>query len=136
MSDETLFPMMPSEELVELIRETLDDKKGEDIVVMDLRERSVFTDYFVICTGRSTTHVASLADAVDQLASKPGVEVIGVEGLPEAQWVLLDFGDVLAHIFLAEQREYYALEKLWDDAHDAPDEEILERVMKRESATS
>ncbi len=91
----------------------LNDKKGLDVVVVDLAGRATFTDFFVIATGTSTTHVATLASEVDLFAHERKIRVRGVEGLPECFWVLLDLGDVLVHIFLQETREFYNLEKLW-----------------------
>ncbi len=101
------------------------EKKAEDVMILDLRGLSSVTDYFVICSGSSDVHVKAIADFVqDELLKinvKPKVKPWHVEGADTQRWVLLDFVNVVVHIFRAETREYYALEKLWGDA---PMEEI------------
>jgi ribosome-associated protein len=93
------------------------DKKAEDIVVIGVSELLVVTDYFVICTGRNDRQVKTIADEIeDQLREKAGVKPVGREGLAEATWVLLDFGDVVVHVFQPTEREFYRLETLWKDA--------------------
>ncbi|MBF0622701.1 MAG: ribosome silencing factor [Magnetococcales bacterium] len=101
------------EAMAKAVETILDDAKGEDICVLDLRKHGAFTDYFIIATGRSNTHVAHLADEVDRYAHQNQIEVLGIEGLPEAEWVLVDIGDIVVHLFQAENRGYYNLEKLW-----------------------
>jgi ribosome-associated protein len=95
------------------------DRKALDLVVLDVQGLSSVTDFFVICSGRSTTHVASIADAV-RAAMKAEVLLLHAEGTPESGWMLLDYGDVLVHVFLEETRVYYALERLWGDAPSVP----------------
>lgn len=93
------------------------DKKAEDIVVLDVAALLVITDYFVICTGRNDRQVKTIADEVEeQLRIEYGVKPIGREGVREARWVLLDFGDLVVHIFQPEERGFYRLERLWGDA--------------------
>lgn len=93
--------------------DALEDKKGEDIVLLDIRKLSDFTDYFVICSGTSSRMLHALADAaVDQVRSKHKLKA-HVEGKPEDGWLLADFGDVILHLFSPERREYYRLEELW-----------------------
>ncbi|MBF0381871.1 MAG: ribosome silencing factor [Magnetococcales bacterium] len=104
---------MESEQLAKQLQDVLEDKKGVDIELMDLRERSTFTDFFLVVTGTSSTHVAALADAVDLFASQNKVQVLGCEGTGESNWILVDLGDVIVHVFLAEARELYSLDKLW-----------------------
>ncbi|TYP57583.1 ribosome silencing factor [Thermosediminibacter litoriperuensis] len=94
----------------------LSDKKAEDLVVLDISSISIFADYFVIATGRSSIHVRALADEVEEKLSENGCKIIGKEGYEEARWVLLDFADVIVHIFDEAGREYYDLERLWADA--------------------
>ena len=92
------------------------DSKAEDLVILDVRGLTSFTDYFVIMNGRSTRHVQALAEAVEgQLRSKR-VTASQAEGLAEGLWVLLDFDDVVVHIFYHEQRKFYNLEGLWSEA--------------------
>jgi ribosome-associated protein len=91
-------------------------KKAEDIKILDLRELTTVTDYFVICTAFSDTQVKAVADAVMEGSKKIGERVWHKEGMTQKSWVLLDFVDVVVHIFLRETRNFYSLEKLWGDA--------------------
>ena len=93
------------------------DKKAEDLVVLDVRGLSSFTDFFVIMSGRSTRHVQGLAQAVDAALRHKNVKDGNTEGLNEGHWVLLDYNDVIVHIFYNEERSFYDIEGLW---HDAP----------------
>ncbi|MCX5864839.1 MAG: ribosome silencing factor [Deltaproteobacteria bacterium] len=97
------------------------DKKAEDLVVLDVRGLSSFTDFFVIMSGRSTRHVQGLAQAVDAALRHKNVKDGNTEGLNEGHWVLLDYNDVIVHIFYNEDRSFYDIEGLW---HDAPRVEI------------
>ncbi|HSB32463.1 MAG TPA: ribosome silencing factor [Candidatus Sulfobium mesophilum] len=91
-------------------------KKAVNPVVLDLAGLTVIADYFVICSGESTTHVKAVAEFIEQEFSGRGQKLLGMEGLDYGHWVLLDYGDVVVHVFEKETREYYALEKLWMDA--------------------
>ncbi len=91
-------------------------KKAVNPVVLDLAGLTVIADYFVICSGESTTHVKAVAEFIEQEFSSGGEKLLGMEGLDYGHWVLLDYGDVVVHVFEKETREYYALEKLWMDA--------------------
>lgn len=94
------------------------DKKGNDIVLLDLREQTVFADYFLICNGENDRQIRALAESVRQEAKqKADTLAYGVEGIPEAGWILLDYGDLVVHIFSPDKRDYYKLEELWTDAH-------------------
>lgn len=106
-----------SYEIAKIISQTALDNKAEDLLVLDVRELSGFSDYFVIMSGRSTRHVQGLAQAIDQELGKKRIKNSNTEGLDDGQWVLLDFNDVIVHIFYAETRAFYNLEGLW---HDAP----------------
>ncbi|MBF0588223.1 MAG: ribosome silencing factor [Magnetococcales bacterium] len=110
-----------SEQFVELLKNHLDDRKGEEVQVIDLRGRSAFTDFFIIATGRSSTHVGSLADEVDRFAHEHGIHAQGVEGRGEGGWVLVDLGDVVAHLFQREIRKQYDLDRLWGEASQVLD---------------
>jgi ribosome-associated protein len=93
------------------------DKKAEDIIVIGVSELLVVTDYFVICTGRTDRQVRVIADEIeDQLREKLGVKPAGREGVEQGTWVLLDFVDVVVHVFQPAERDFYRLEKLWSDA--------------------
>ena len=107
---------MTPKELARAIAEAALRRKAEDVVTLDMRNLMPLCDYFVICSGRSTTHVQAIAEEIIERMEEQGVRVGHVEGLPEARWVLLDYLDVVAHVFTPEAREYYALEQLWADA--------------------
>jgi ribosome-associated protein len=93
------------------------DKKACDIIVQEVREVLLITDYFVIVTGANARQVDAITDAVEEALRKEfGIKPIGREGLEEQTWVLLDYGDVVVHIFQPELREFYRLESLWSDA--------------------
>jgi ribosome-associated protein len=92
------------------------DRKALDLVVLDVQGISGVTDYFLVCSGRSTTHLKSITDAIREELKGVGVRPLHTEGATESGWVLLDYGDVLMHVFLEETRAYYALERLWGDA--------------------
>ena len=91
-------------------------KKAEDIKILDLRDITTITDFFVICTAHSDPQVKAIADAVMDGSKKIGERVWHKEGMTQKSWVLLDFVDVVVHIFLRETRNFYSLEKLWGDA--------------------
>ena len=96
------------------------DKKAVDLTVLDVRGLSSVTDYFLVCSGRSTTHVRTISDAIRQDLKAGGIRPLHTEGRPESGWVLLDYGDVLVHVFLEGTRAYYGLERLWGDAPSVP----------------
>ncbi len=102
-------------EMLERCIEHLQSRKGEDIVVLDLTGVADFTDYFLICTGSSNPHVKALADALTEGMKEAGARPWHTEGYESREWVLFDFIDVVVHIFQAESRAYYRLERLWGD---------------------
>lgn len=91
-------------------------KKGEHVVILDVRGLTTYADYFVIATGTSDRQVGAIADAIDEAMRKAGHKPIGVEGYTQGHWVLLDYGDVVAHVFYEETRMFYDIEGLWADA--------------------
>ncbi len=99
--------------LLHLILDVLDDNKAEDTVVIDLRGKSALADDMVICSGRSNRHVGSIADKLVEELKAAGHGKAVVEGLPHCDWVLIDAGDVIVHIFRPEVRMFYNLEKMW-----------------------
>ena len=107
---------MTIEEMSQAICKAASDKKARDIVIMDMKGISSSTDYFVVCSANTATHVRAIADNIEEELAKEGVAFNHKEGYREGEWVLLDFGDVIAHVFMQEAREYYALERLWGDA--------------------
>ncbi|MBC8208738.1 MAG: ribosome silencing factor [Desulfobulbaceae bacterium] len=109
------------QELATILAQAALDHKAEDLLVIDVRGRASFADFFVIMSGRSTRHVQGLAETLEAEVRSKRVNMSKAEGLQEGNWVLLDFGDVIVHIFYHEQRSFYDLEGLW---HNAPRIEI------------
>jgi ribosome-associated protein len=116
-----------------LARSYLDAKKALDLILLDLREITLIADYFVICSGSSNTHIRGLADFVMEEFEKEGIRANRVEGYQNADWVLLDYGDVIIHIFSEELREYFSLERLWGDAPQVPVSETPDESRSRSS---
>ncbi|UUX52233.1 ribosome silencing factor [Nisaea acidiphila] len=105
---------LPSREsLVDLASRSLDDSKAEDIVVIDLEGKSSISDHMLIASGRSTRQVAAMAEHLIEKLKSVGVKGISVEGQSQGDWVLIDAGDIIVHLFRPEVREFYALEKMW-----------------------
>lgn len=104
---------MEIDQLAYSLESLLDENKGREIVLLDLRGRTTIADFFLVATGTSQTHVAGLADAVDRFAHEQKITVKGIEGLPRGAWVLIDLGDVVVHLFQQNIRAFYNLEKLW-----------------------
>lgn len=107
---------MTPEEFARLCARSADRRKGEEIVVLDLRGKSALTDFFVLVSGTSEPHLKALRDEVEERAVEQGVRARGVDGFPASQWIVLDFVDTVVHLFSRERREFYALERLWGDA--------------------
>jgi ribosome-associated protein len=103
-----------------LVLASLDDAKAEDTILIELKGRSALADHMVISTGRSDRHVGAIADQIIQALKKAGVRKIAVEGMPLCEWVLIDTGDIIVHIFKPDVRTFYNLEKLWSG--DRPEE--------------
>ena len=102
--------------LLRRISASLDDSKAENIVTLDLRGRTSIADYMIVATGRSTTHVAAIADRMIRMCKDAGVPTPRVEGMPHCDWVLVDANDVIVHIFRPDVRQFYNLEKMWGGA--------------------
>lgn len=94
----------------------LDDKKGHDIKVLDVQGLTSISDYFIIATGTSTKHATAMAESVEEELSAQGIEPSHKEGHRTGEWILLDYLDVIVHVFTGETREFYKLEKMWKDA--------------------
>ena len=104
-------------DLANMIAAAASEKKARDIVMMKMVDLTPATDYFVVCSAGSTTQVRAIADSIeDKLQEEEGIEFLHKEGYREGEWVLMDYGDCVAHIFLQDSREYYSLETLWGDA--------------------
>ena len=101
--------------LADKIAEILSDKKGYNIDVIEMNKVTILVDYYVICSGTSTTHIKALAEEVDFELSKDGIQPSHREGFSTARWILLDYGSVVVHVLHEEDRQYYSLERLWSD---------------------
>lgn len=99
-------------------------KKAQNIVILDLQGISLVADYFIVVSGRSHVQVRSIVEAVDEKMQEEGIHRKQMEGYQEARWVLLDYADIVVHIFLEEVRQYYQLERLWADAEEISYQEL------------
>ena len=111
---------MPAPDLRQQVHAALEELKARDVKEIDVRGKTGITDWMVIASGTSTRHVKSIADEVMKFAKRIGVPPIGIEGEREAEWVLVDLGDVIVHVMLPRVREFYALERLWTVGDHAP----------------
>lgn len=109
---------LQTEQLINHIQAGMEDKKGRDIVIADFADiQDAICRAFVICTGNSPSHIAALTDSVEEMVRKQlNARPTAIDGLRNAQWVAMDYGDVIVHIFLQEARDFYDLEHLWADA--------------------
>lgn len=112
----------PAPDLRQQVHAALEELKARDVREIDVRGKTGITDWMVIASGTSTRHVKSIADEVMRFARRIGNPPIGIEGEREAEWVLVDLGDVIVHVMLPRVREVYALERLWTVGDDAPRE--------------
>ena len=94
----------------------LEEYKAENVIKLDVKDKSSVTDTMIIASGRSTRHVKSIADNIINKLKKIKVKPLGIEGYSKSEWVLIDFGDVLVHVMHPDAREFYSLEKLWDES--------------------
>ncbi|HYW60115.1 MAG TPA: ribosome silencing factor [Xanthobacteraceae bacterium] len=102
-----------TEETLRLVLARLDDMKAEDTITIDLRGKSAIADYMVVASGRSNRHVGSVADRVLEDLHTAGIRQVRVEGMPLCDWVLIDAGDIIVHVFRPEARAFYNIEKMW-----------------------
>ena len=116
---------MTERELLVLAAKAADDKRAEDIVALNMQGISLIADYFLICHGNSEKQVQAIAREMKEKAEEAGIHVKRLEGFDEAKWVLVDMGDVVAHVFHRDERMYYNLERLWGDA---PLEDVLSEL--------
>jgi ribosome-associated protein len=108
--------MMETRKLAELCAQKCLEKKAENVVVLDLEDKSSVADYFVICSGFSDRQVSAIADHVSDEGRKAGARVYAAEGVRDGRWALIDFGPVIVHVFQDQLRDFYSLESLWRDA--------------------
>lgn len=104
--------------LLKQVVDLVDEKKGHNVALLNLKGISLVTDYFLIVTGNSTTQVKAITDYLEEKLPVLGIPTLRVEGLPEAKWVLVDCGDLVIHVMTPETREFYNLERLWGDAKE------------------
>ena len=109
--------MLPSREMAEIAVKALDSKKGKEIRLIRIDKITTLAEYFVICTGTSNTQINALCDAVEKELTEKGEEPLHREGYRGGTWVLMDFGSLVVHVFTAEARKFYDLERLWQDGH-------------------
>lgn len=114
---------MTEKEMSRAICAAASDKKARDIVVMDMKNLMSSTDYFMVCSAPTATQVRAIADNIEEKMDEAGIHFNHKEGYREGEWILLDYSDVVAHIFRQEAREYYALERLWGEAPLTPYED-------------
>ena len=114
--------------MAEKIARTLYNKKAQDIIILDVRHLTVITDYMVIASGRNFLQTKALADDVDDVLAEAGVALRSREGKDEGKWIVLDYGSVLVHVFHPEDREYYHLERLWDDGKNRIELDFEEEI--------
>jgi ribosome-associated protein len=105
----------PLNELQQLVVDAATDKKASDIIILDVRTRTALADYFMICSGRSKVQVQAIADGIEERSYNSPFKVHAVEGYSTGNWILLDLGDLMVHVFHHETRDHYDLERLWGD---------------------
>ena len=116
---------METKDIAQKIAAAANDKKAKDILLLNMEGLSPVTDFYVVCSASNSTLVKAIADNIEDKLAEAGVHPTHKEGYADARWVLLDYGDVVAHIFLEEERDFYNLEQLWADA---PSESFVENT--------
>ena len=116
--------MNESKDMAKLAYAALEDKKGEDIRVIQIGDISVIADYLVIANGTNSSQVSALADSVEETLGKNGYEPKRIEGARNSSWILMDYGDVIVHVFSKEDRLFYDLERIWKDGKNIAKEEL------------
>lgn len=116
---------METKDIAQKIAAAANDKKAKDILLLNMEGLSPVTDFYVICSAGNSTLVKAIADNIEDKLAEAGVHPTHKEGYADARWVLLDYGDVVAHVFLEEERDFYNLEQLWADA---PSESFVENM--------
>ena len=117
--------MMTPKEVAAVAAKALDDRKGVDIRLLEITDVTTLADYFLLCTGTSSTHVKSLCDSVEEALDQAGEPALRREGHRSGTWVLLDYGCLVVHVFTEETRQFYDLERLWNDAKRVDLETII-----------
>ncbi len=112
---------MTYEQKLHIITKACEDKLGVDLKVLDIRDLTTICDAFVIVSGNSTAQVKAIADEIDDKMSEANYELMNREGMTTARWVLMDYGDIIVHIFHKDEREFYHIERLWEKGEDEDD---------------
>jgi len=123
---------MQPKQIADTILKILDDKKAQDLKMLDISDLTVLADYFIICTGTSITHIRALSDEVEFKLKELGEPVLHLEGYETGGWILLDFGCVVVHLFQQETREFYGLDRMWADGKPQEIAKILMQGMDAE----
>lgn len=108
--------LLESLQLAKAAVDIASDKKASDVLLLDIRDITTIADYFVICNGSNTRQIQAIAESLQEELKKQGAQLLYREGVADTGWILLDFGDVIIHIFGPKEREYYRLERLWSEA--------------------
>ena len=114
-----------TEELVKIAVNAAEEKKSEDNVILNIGKVSVIADYFVIATANNSSQLQAITDNIDEKLAKEGIEAKSIEGNGNSNWVLMDYGDFIVHLFDRESRAFYDLERIWKDADRVSTEELL-----------
>jgi len=120
--------MLNPTEIANLVVSTLDNKKARDVKLLRTTDVTILADYFVICTAGSTTQLKTLSDELEKVLKKAGEMSLRREGYRTSNWVLIDYGCVIVHLFLQDTREFYSLERLWSDAEDINVSELIKEL--------
>jgi ribosome-associated protein len=115
---------LTSKDMARLAYNALDEKKGEDIKVIEIGDISVIADYFIIANGTNASQVGALVDSVQEVLGKQGIDPKRIEGVRSASWILMDYGDVVVHVFSKEDRLFYDLERIWRDGKTISKEQL------------
>lgn len=116
--------MESSKEMTRIAYEALEDRKGEDIQVIEIKDISIIADYFIIANGTNSPQVDALVDSVKDALGKKGIEPKRIEGVRSASWILMDYGDIIVHVFSKEDRLFYNLERIWRDGKTISKEQL------------
>ena len=112
-------------EIVRLVYQALEEKKAEDITIIDISNISVISDYFIVASGSNQNQVQAMVDNVEEQLGRAGYEPKQIEGTKNSSWILMDYGDLIIHIFDEENRLFYDLERIWRDGKEIPADEFL-----------
>ena len=115
-ANDQVVPILDTEEAVKIAAQAAGDKKAEEVAVLDLRDVASFTEFFLICHGTNPKQVQAIVDTIEDQLRKAGKRPLHIEGYANAEWILMDYGDFIVHVFQGTARRFYDLERLWRDA--------------------